>query len=61
VLFRSGEDIHEKTFRSVFVDDAEREQGILFYVLRKVGPIITIRMGEDTIRSVIDALETTDR
>ena len=56
-----GEDIHDKTFRSVFVDDAEREQGILFYVLRKVGPIITIRMGEDTIRSVIDALETTDR
>ena len=53
-----GEDIHDKTFRSVFVDDDEREQGILFYVLRKVGPIITIRMGEDTIRSVIDALET---
>lgn len=53
-----GEDIHDKTFRSVFVDDDERKQGILFYVFRKVGPILTIRMGEDTIRSVIDTLET---
>ena len=52
-----GEDIHDKTFRSVFVDDTEREHGILFYVLRKIGPIITIRLGEDTIRSVIDSLE----
>jgi hypothetical protein len=55
-----GEDIHDKTFRSVFVNDAERKQGILFYVLRKIGPIVTIRLSEDTIRSIIHALETTN-
>ena len=53
-----GEDIHTKTFRSLFTDDYEQDQGILFYVLRKVGPAITIRLSEDTIRSVIDSLET---
>jgi hypothetical protein len=52
-----GEDIHNKTFRSVFTDDIERGNGILFYVLRKVGPAIVIRLSEDTIRSVIDSLE----
>lgn len=51
-----GEDIHDKTFRRVFVDDSERKRGILFYILRKIGPIITIRMEEDTIRSVMDSL-----
>lgn len=52
-----GKDIHDKTFRSVFTDDIERGNGILFYVLRKVGPAIVIRLSEDTIRSVIDSLE----
>jgi hypothetical protein len=53
-----GEDIHTKTFRSLFTDGYEQDNGILFYVLRKVGPAITIRLSEDTIRSVIDSLET---
>jgi hypothetical protein len=54
-----GEDIHIKTFRTLFTDDIERGEGILFYVLRKVGPVVTIRLGESTIRSVIEELETT--
>ena len=53
-----GKDIHDKTFRSLFTDGYEKDQGILFYVLRKVGPAITIRLSEDTIRSIIDSLET---
>lgn len=52
-----GQDIHDKTFRSVFTDDIERSEGILFYVLRKIGPAIVIRVSEDTIRFVIDSLE----
>jgi hypothetical protein len=52
-----GEDIHDKTFRSVFVDDIERANGILFYVLKKVGPVIAVRLSEETVRSVIDSLE----
>lgn len=52
-----GEDIHDKTFRSVFTDDIERGNGILFYVMRKIGPMIAVRLSEDTVRSVIDSLE----
>lgn len=52
-----GEDIHDKTFRSAFTDDIERGQGILFYVLKKVGPVIVVKLSEDTVRSVIDTLE----
>ena len=54
-----GQDIHDKTFRKVFSEGAEREEGILFYVLRKIGPVVAVRLNEDTIRSVIDALEVT--
>ncbi len=52
-----GEDIHDKTFRSVFTDEIERDNGILFYVMRKIGPVIVVRLGEETILSVIDSLQ----
>lgn len=51
-----GEDIHDKTFRSLFTNDIERREGILFYILRKVGPIISVRVSEKTILDVIDYL-----
>lgn len=51
-----GEDIHDKTFRSVFIDDIERSQGILFYVLRKVGPAMVIRLSDTSLRDVLDQL-----
>lgn len=51
-----GEDIHDKTFRSVFTDDIERGQGILFYVLRKVGPALVIRLSEQTLADILSAL-----
>lgn len=50
-----GEDIHDKTFRSVFTDDIERSQGILFYVLRKVGPALVIRLSEETLSDILSA------
>jgi hypothetical protein len=51
-----GKDIHDKTFRSLFTNDIERREGILFYILRKIGPIISVRVSEKTILDVIDYL-----
>lgn len=51
-----GEDIHDKTFRSVFTDDIERGQGILFYVLRKVGPAMVIRLSDTSLRDVLESI-----
>lgn len=48
-----GEDIHDKTFRSLFTNDIERSQGILFYVLRKVGPALVIRLSEETLTDIL--------
>lgn len=49
-----GKDIHDKTFRSVFSEGWERDSGILFYVLRKVGPVVVIRFTENSIKDVKD-------
>ena len=53
-----GEDIHDKTFRTVFTDDIERREGILFYVLQKVGPAIVVRLSHETVLDVLVELET---
>lgn len=53
-----GEDIHKKTFNAAFEGIEDKSEGILFYVLRKVGPIVTVRLSTTTIRSVIDSLES---
>ena len=52
-----GEDIHNKTFKSVFKDDIERSHGVLFYVLRKIGPIIAVKLSDIAIQKTIDDLE----
>lgn len=52
-----GQDIHTKTFRSLFQDDIERSNGILFYVLNKTGPAIVVRLYEETILDVLESLE----
>lgn len=52
-----GKDIHEKTFRSVFAEGVDRDQGILFYVLKKVGPAYVVKLDEPTIRGVIGDLQ----
>lgn len=52
-----GQDIHDKTFRTMFVDDIERREGILFYVLRKTGPALIVRLSEETIRDVRDLVQ----
>ena len=52
-----GEDIHDKTFRSVFPEQNDRQDGILFYVLTKTSPIVVIRLSLETICWLIDELE----
>jgi hypothetical protein len=53
-----GEDIHVKTFKSLFPDHNERQEGILFYVLTKTSPVTVIRLSLETICWVIDKLES---
>lgn len=53
-----GQDIHDKTFRSVFTDEDERSNGVLFYVLKKVGAVVVVKLSVDTVREVINKLET---
>lgn len=53
-----GRDIHEKTFRSIFPEGVERDQGILFYVLKKIGPAYVVRLDEPTVREVIGELQS---
>jgi hypothetical protein len=42
----------------VFTDDIERREGILFYVLRKVGPAIVVRLSHETVLDVLVELES---
>jgi hypothetical protein len=51
-----GEDIHSKTFRSLFLTEQEREAGILFYIFRKIGPIVAVRLTDSSIKSVMESL-----
>lgn len=53
-----GKDIHDKTFRSLFINDIEKREGILFYILRKIGPIISVRVSEKTILDILEDLES---
>lgn len=52
-----GEDIHDKTFRTLFPEQPERQEGILFYVFTKTQPVVVIRLGLETICWLIDTLE----
>jgi hypothetical protein len=53
-----GKDIHDKTFRKIFTSGLEREQGVLFYILNKIGPVTTIRLSISSLREVLDQLTT---
>ncbi len=53
-----GEDIHDKTFRTLFSDQIERQEGILFYVFTKTQPVTVIRLSLETIFWLIETLDT---
>jgi len=52
-----GEDIHQKTFKAIFPLEEERKVGVIFYIFRKIGPIVAIRLNEDSLNSVISTLK----
>lgn len=52
-----GQDIHDKTFRSVFNQGWEQERGILFYVLQKIGPAVVVRLSDYTLSDVRNSLK----
>jgi hypothetical protein len=52
-----GKDIHDKTFKKVFSEGEERENGILFYIFQKTSPVVAIRLTLTFIRELIETLE----
>lgn len=52
-----GVDIHKKTFSSIFEEEWERESGVLLYVMRKVGPIVAVRLSKKFLTDVRNSLE----
>ena len=51
-----GEDIHSKTFRTLFITEQERESGLLFYIFRKIGPIVAVRLSDQNLKTVMSSL-----
>lgn len=51
-----GEDIHSKTFKSIFQTEEERDSGILFYVFKKIGPIVVVRLSEESITQLLNTI-----
>jgi hypothetical protein len=53
-----GEQYYEATFNSLFVTKEEREVGIAMFVLRKVGPTISLRLEEELLVNVYNELRS---
>ena len=53
-----GEDIHSKTFRTLFPSLTDRQTGVLFYVLDKISPTTVTRVELKTICGVIKKLNS---
>jgi hypothetical protein len=53
-----GEDIHSKTFRTLFPNITDRQTGVLFYVLDKISPATVVRVELKTLCGVIKKLNS---
>lgn len=51
-----GRDNYEAVFDSMFITEQERRVGIVMFIMRKVGPLVSIRFEEDLIKNVIKDL-----
>ena len=51
-----GERAYQGVFDSLFLSEEEREVGIIFFVLRKVGPLVSVRVDKATIGDIIQEL-----
>ena len=51
-----GEKKYAAVFDSMFLTEEEREIGIVFFILRKVGPIASVRIDIELIDEIINEL-----
>lgn len=51
-----GEDRYDKVFNSLFPTEEDRSVGIAFFILKKVGPLYSMRVGIDVIDEIISEL-----
>jgi hypothetical protein len=51
-----GEDKYDKIFDSLFSTEEERSVGLVFFILRKVGPLYSVRVDIETIDEIINEL-----
>jgi hypothetical protein len=51
-----GKQTYDVAFNSMFLTDEERKVGIAMFVMRKVGPLISLRLEEELLINVYDEL-----
>ena len=51
-----GEHSYRAAFDSMFVTKGEREVGVAMFVMRKVGPLLSLRLEEELLINVCDEL-----
>lgn len=56
IQMAGGEKKYSEIFNSLFKTEEDREVGIVFFVLRKVGPIASVRIDIELIDEIINEL-----
>lgn len=51
-----GESKYDKVFDSLFPSDEEREKCVIFFIMSKVGPFISVRVEIEMLREIVDEL-----
>lgn len=51
-----GKETYDVAFNSMFTTPQEREVGIAMFVMRKVGPLISLRLEEELLINIYDEL-----
>jgi len=51
-----GEKTYNKVYEELFPTKEEKAVGVIFFILKKVGPIYSIRVDLETINEIIDEL-----
>lgn len=54
-----GIDNYKAVFDSMFVTEREKQVGIVMFVMKKVGPLVSVRFEEELIKNVIRDLKAT--
>lgn len=51
-----GERVYQKIFDGLFVTEEERSTGVVFFILKKVGPLYSVRVDIELIDEIINEL-----